>query len=112
MSPGPSRTSRNWKAADKVVYSRSLETASSARTRIDRTFDPDAIRQMKAASERDLAVGGPDLAAHAFRAGLVDEVQLFLSPIVVGGGTRALPETFAPVSSCRTCAASGTAPST
>ena len=81
-----------WRAADKIVYSRSLETASSARTRVERTFDPDAIRQMKATSERDLGIGGPDLAAQAFRAGLVDEVQLFLSPIVVGGGTRALPE--------------------
>ena len=81
-----------WRAADKIVYSRSLETASSARTRIERTFDPDAIRQMKATSERDLSIGGPDLAAQAFRAGLVDEVQLFLSPIVVGGGTRALPD--------------------
>jgi len=81
-----------WRAADKIVYSRSLETASSARTRVERTFDPDAIRQMKATSERDLGIGGPDLAAQAFRAGLVDEVQLFLSPIVVGGGTRALPK--------------------
>ena len=81
-----------WRAADKIVYSRSLETASSARTRIDRTFDPDAIGQMKATSERDLSIGGPDLAAQAFRAGLVDEVHLFLSPIVVGGGTRALPD--------------------
>ena len=81
-----------WRAADKIVYSRSLETASSARTRIDRTFDPDAIGQMKATSERDLSIGGPDLAAHAFRAGLVDDVHLFLSPIVVGAGTRALPD--------------------
>jgi dihydrofolate reductase len=81
-----------WRAADKIVYSRSLETASSARTRIDRTFDPDAIGQMKATSSRDLGIGGPDLAAQAFRAGLVDEVHLFLSPIVVGGGTRALPD--------------------
>ena len=81
-----------WRAADKIVYSRSLETASSARTRVDRTFDPDAIEQMKATSARDLSIGGPDLAAQAFRAGLVDEVHLFLSPIVVGGGTRALPD--------------------
>jgi len=81
-----------WRGADKIVYSRSLETVSSARTRIDRTFDPDAIEQMKATSARDLSIGGPDLAAQAFRAGLVDEVHLFLSPIVVGGGTRALPD--------------------
>ena len=81
-----------WRAADKIVYSRSLEMASSARTRIDRTFDPDAIEQMKATSARDLSIGGPDLAAQAFRAGLVDEVHLFLSPIIVGGGTQALPD--------------------
>jgi dihydrofolate reductase len=91
--PGPIQDYADlWRAADKIVYSRSLETASSARTRIDRTFDPDAIGQMKATAARDLSIGGPDLAAHAFRAGLVDEVHLFLSPIVVGGGTRALPD--------------------
>jgi dihydrofolate reductase len=80
-----------WRGADKIVYSRSLETASSARTRIERVFDPDAVRQMKAAADRDITVGGPDLAAQAFRAGLLDEIQLVLAPIVVGGGTRALP---------------------
>jgi dihydrofolate reductase len=80
-----------WRGADKIVYSRRLETASSARTRIERVFDPDAVRQMKAAADRDITVGGPDLAAQAFRAGLLDEIQLFLAPIVVGGGTRALP---------------------
>jgi dihydrofolate reductase len=81
-----------WRAADKIVYSKSLESVSSARTRIERTFDPDAVRQMKAAADRDLSVGGPDLAAQALRAGLVDEIQLFLSPIVVGGGNPALPD--------------------
>ena len=65
---------------------------SSARTRIERDFDPDAVRRLKAAADRDLSVGGPELAAHAFAAGLVDEVHLFLVPIVVGGGTRALPD--------------------
>ncbi|MET1011473.1 MAG: dihydrofolate reductase family protein [Actinomycetota bacterium] len=91
--PGPIQDYADlWRAADKIVYSRSLETASTARTRIDRTFDPDAIGQMKATSARDLSIGGPDLASHAFRAGLVDEIHLFLSPIVVGGGTRALPD--------------------
>jgi dihydrofolate reductase len=74
------------------VYSRTLETASSARTRIEREFDPEAVRQMKASSERDISVGGPDLAAQATRAGLVDEFHLFLTPIVVGGGTRSLPD--------------------
>jgi dihydrofolate reductase len=81
-----------WRASDKIVYSRTLEMASSARTRIDRSFDPDAIREMKATATRDLSVGGPDLAAQALRAGLVDEIHLFLSPIVVGGGTQALPD--------------------
>jgi len=81
-----------WRAADKIVYSRTLETASSARTRIERDFDPEAVRQIKAAAERDISVGGPDLAAEAFRAGLVDECHLFLTPIVVGGGKRSLPD--------------------
>jgi dihydrofolate reductase len=80
-----------WQAADKVVYSRALETVSSARTRIERAFDPEAVRQMKAQAGRDITVGGPDLAAQAIKAGLVDEVQLFLTPIVVGGGNRSLP---------------------
>jgi dihydrofolate reductase len=81
-----------WQAADKIVYSKTLGTASSARTRIERAFDPEAIRQMKAAAGRDISVGGAELAAQAFRAGLVDECHLFLSPIVVGGGKRALPD--------------------
>jgi dihydrofolate reductase len=81
-----------WQAADKVVYSRTLGTASTARTRLERDFDPEAVRRLKAASERDLTVGGPDLAGQALAAGLVDEVHLFLCPIVVGGGTRALPD--------------------
>ncbi|HWL91119.1 MAG TPA: dihydrofolate reductase family protein [Actinomycetota bacterium] len=81
-----------WRAADKVVYSRSLETVSSARTRIERSFDPDAIRTMKETEERDISVGGAELAAQAIRAGLVDVIQLFVAPIVVGGGTRALPD--------------------
>ncbi|HEX2102173.1 MAG TPA: dihydrofolate reductase family protein [Solirubrobacteraceae bacterium] len=80
-----------WRAADKVVYSRTLEAASTARTRIERDFDPDAVRRMKAAAERDITVSGPALAEHAFRAGLVDEFHLFLSPIAVGGGKPALP---------------------
>jgi dihydrofolate reductase len=81
-----------WRATDKIVYSRTLETVSSARTRIEREFDPDAIRVLKASAERDLTVGGAELAAQALRAGLVDECQLFLAPVLVGGGTRALPD--------------------
>ena len=81
-----------WLAADKIVYSQSLDEPRSGRTRIERTFDPDVIRQLKATSDRDLSIGGPELAAEAFRAGLVDEVHLFLNPIVVGGGTAALPD--------------------
>jgi dihydrofolate reductase len=80
-----------WRAADKVVYSRTLETVSSARTRIEREFDPSVVRRLKAEAERDLSVAGPELAAHAFRAGLVDELHLFVAPVVVGGGKRSLP---------------------
>jgi dihydrofolate reductase len=79
-----------WRAADKVVYSRTLEAPSSARTRIEREFDPEAVRRMKA--EGELSIGGPELAGHAIRAGLVDELRLFLSPVLVGGGTPALPD--------------------
>jgi dihydrofolate reductase len=81
-----------WRAADKVVFSRTLAAVSSARTRIERDFDADAIRTMKATAERDLSVGGPELAGQAIRAGLVDEYHLVVAPVLVGGGTRALPE--------------------
>jgi dihydrofolate reductase len=81
-----------WRAADKIVYSTTLATVSTARTRIERAFDPEAVRQLKASLARDLAVGGPDLAAHAFEAGLVDECHVFVAPIVVGGGTRSFPD--------------------
>ena len=81
-----------WQAADKIVFSRTLEKASTARTRIEREFDPEAVRRIKAAAQSDLTIGGPHLAAEALRAGLVDECQLFLAPFVVGGGNRALPD--------------------
>jgi dihydrofolate reductase len=81
-----------WRAAEKIVYSRTLQTVSSARTRIEREFDPDAVRRLKQCSGTDIAVGGAELAAHAFSAGLVDECHLFLCPIVVGGGKRALKD--------------------
>jgi dihydrofolate reductase len=80
-----------WQAADKVVYSRTLEAASSARTRIEREFDPEAIRALKAEAGRDISVGGPELAAQAFRAGLIDECHVFVVPVVVGGGKPSLP---------------------
>src|SRR5213593_3816322 len=81
-----------WQAADKIVYSRTLETVSSAKTRIEREFDPEAVRELKATSERDLVIGGPELAAEAIRARLVDEYHLFLAHVLVGGGKRALPD--------------------
>ena len=81
-----------WRAADKIVYSRSLQAVSSARTRIERDFDPDAIRKLKATAERDITIGGPELAAEALRAGLVDEINLFLNPIIIGTGNPALPD--------------------
>jgi dihydrofolate reductase len=80
-----------WRAADKVVYSTTLDAASTARTRIERAFEPGAVRELKASAARDLSVGGPELAGAAFRGGLVDECHLLLSPIVVGGGKPALP---------------------
>jgi len=80
-----------WQAADKVVYSKTLQTVSSARTRIERDFDPAAVRQMKAKAGPDISVGGPALAAQAIKAGLVDECHLFVSPVVVGGGNPSLP---------------------
>jgi dihydrofolate reductase len=82
---------RIWQAADKLVYSRTLHAVSSARTRIERDFYPDAVRQLKAAAERDISIGGPHLAAEALKAGLVDELQLLLTPVIVGGGNAALP---------------------
>jgi dihydrofolate reductase len=83
---------RIWQAADKVVYSRTLATVASARTRIERAFDPDAVRQLKAQAGQDLAVSGPDLAGQAIAAGLVDDYHLFVAPIIVGDGTKALPD--------------------
>ena len=81
-----------WQAAEKIVYSSSLEAVSSAKTRIEREFDPTVIRELKATRERDITVGGPNLAAQAFKAGLIDECQLFLTPVVVGGGKPSLPD--------------------
>ena len=81
-----------WRAADKIVYSTTLQTVSSAKTRIERTFDVDEIRRLKASASSDLSVGGPGLAGQALGAGLVDECHLIVAPVVVGGGTQALPD--------------------
>ena len=81
-----------WRAADKVVYSRTLSAPSTARTRIEPDFDPGAIRRLKESSARDITIGGAELAGQAIAAGLVDECHLFLGPVIVGGGKRALPD--------------------
>jgi dihydrofolate reductase len=83
---------RQWQAAEKVVYSRTLTQPSSARTRIEREFDPDAVRRLKSVAEHDMGIDGPELAAHAIRAGLVDEVHMILCPVIVGGGKRFFPD--------------------
>ena len=82
---------RIWRSAEKIVFSRSVETVSSPNTRIEREFDPQIVRQMKAVSQRDLSVGGPKLAAQAVKAGLVDEYHFFVVPIMRGGGNRLFP---------------------
>ena len=81
-----------WQAADKIVYSTTLAAASTRKTRIERNFDPEALRQLKKTAQHDIAIGGAELAAHAFRAGLIDECHLFVTPILVGGGKQSLPE--------------------
>ena len=81
-----------WQAADKIVYSKSLQTVSTRKTRIERDFDAAAIRQLKESANRDILIGGAQVAAQAFKAGLIDEVQLFLTPVLVGGGKPALPK--------------------
>ena len=80
-----------WQAADKIVFSRTLAAVSTQRTQLERTFDPNSIRHLKETAGRDISIGGPELAAHAFRAGLIDECHLFLTPIIVGGGKSSLP---------------------
>lgn len=81
-----------WRAAEKIVYSRTLEAVSSIRTRIEREFDPDAIRRLKESSTADITINGPGLAGQAMSAGLIDECHLLVNPIVLGGGKRALPD--------------------
>ena len=91
MSPPMRDFAQVWQAADKIVYSRTLEAVPTARTRIERVFDPAAVRQLKASAGRDITIGGPNLAAHAFAAGLVDKCHLFITPVIVGGGKQSLP---------------------
>jgi dihydrofolate reductase len=91
QSPAGRDFAQLWQAADKIVYSTTLPSADTARTRIERDFDPGQVRKLKETAGRDLTVGGAHLAAQAIAAGLVDEYQLYLVPAVVGGGTRALP---------------------
>jgi dihydrofolate reductase len=81
-----------WRAAEKIVYSRTLQTVSSARTRIEREFDPETVRQLKRISGPDITIGGAELAGEAIAEGLVDELHLLLGPVLVGGGKRALPD--------------------
>jgi dihydrofolate reductase len=83
---------RIWQGADKIVYSTTLQEADTARTTVERNFDPDQVRKVKAAADRDLTVNGAQLAAQAIAAGLVDEYGLFVVPLVLGGGPRALPD--------------------
>ena len=81
-----------WQAANKIVYSKTLETVSTRRTQLERALDPGAIRHLKEAVEDDILIGGPELAAHTFQSGLIDECHLFLTPILVGGGKQSLPD--------------------
>jgi dihydrofolate reductase len=81
-----------WRAADKIVYSKTVKQVSTARTRIEQTFDADRIRELKSRAEHDLGMGGHELAAHAFKAGLVDEINVFMAPVIIGGGTPSLPD--------------------
>jgi dihydrofolate reductase len=91
--PGPTgEYARIWRAADKVVYSTTLDDVTTARTRLAASFDVAEVERLKASSVLDVSVGGATLAGEAFRAGLVDEVHLFMHPVIVGGGTRALPD--------------------
>jgi dihydrofolate reductase len=92
VSPSRHDFAEIWQAADKIVYSRTLETVSTRHTQLQQRFDPETIRQLKSTSKHDILIGGPELASHAFRSGLIDECHLFIIPILVGGGKPALPD--------------------
>jgi len=83
-----------WQAANKIVYSKTLAAASTRNTQIERNFNPEAIQQLKKTAQDDILIGGPELAAHAFRTGLIDGCHLFLTPIIVGGGKQSFPDRF------------------
>jgi dihydrofolate reductase len=91
QSPILADYARVWQASDKIVYSSTLEAPRTARTRIERRFDPEAVLRLVGSAQRDVGIGGPELAGHAFKAGLVDELHLFVVPVVLGGGKPALP---------------------
>lgn len=91
ISPVTADYARVWQSAEKIVFSSTLKSPSTARTRIERHFDPEAIRRLIESSERDVTIGGPELAAHAFKAGLVDELNHYILPVMVGGGKPSLP---------------------
>ncbi|MFL4474373.1 dihydrofolate reductase family protein [Paeniglutamicibacter sp. MACA_103] len=92
LSPGNAEFARIWQGADKVVFSRTLESVSTKRTRIERSFDPDLVRGIKAEAGQDLGISGADVAASAWRANLIDECQVFVAPMLVGGGKRMFPD--------------------
>lgn len=92
QSPESAEFARIWQAAEKVVYSTTLDSVSTTKTRLERRFDPSAVERMKHMASADLNVSGPDLALHAFRTGLVDEVQLTIVPVMIGGGKRCYPD--------------------
>jgi dihydrofolate reductase len=94
-SPAVQDFAKIWQSAEKIVYSRTLPSVTRAKTRIERAFDPEAVRQLKAAADRDLTAGGAELAAQAIEAGLVDEFQLLIVPVLVGGGKRSFPDASA-----------------
>lgn len=91
QSPESAEFAEVWQAADKVVYSTTLPRVPTSRTKLERDFDPEAVRQWKAACSSDLNIAGPELAGHAFRANLIDELQLMAAPVLIGGGKSCLP---------------------
>ena len=93
-SPIAADYARIWQSADKIVYSRTLEAATTARTSIERRFEPEAVRRLLESAQRDVSIGGPELAAHALKAGLVDEYHLYVAPVIIGGGKPCLPREF------------------